>query len=78
MASILQPCTLSFTYSQNEEHGTRVQCNISDLCLNVSPRSIQIIRNSVNAFIESMEKEESDETAITDNEEDFSSLWDPK
>ena len=37
MAPILKPCTLSFTVSRNEGHGTRVNCNMSDLCLNVSP-----------------------------------------
>jgi hypothetical protein len=78
MAQILQPCTLSFTISQNDDHGVRVQCNMSDLCLNVSPRSIQIIQNSVQAFIDSMGVEDPSETAITDNDDDFSALWLPK
>ena len=42
-SEILSPCTLSFNISsQNPEH-MKIQCNMSDLCLNVSPRSIQII-----------------------------------
>ena len=44
---ILRPFTLAFTVSQNEGHGMRINVNIGDLCLNVSPRSIEIIQNSV-------------------------------
>ena len=78
MALILQPCTVSLTFSQNDDHGVKVQCNMSDLCLNVSPRSIQIIQNSVQAFFESMNEEETSETQITDSEEDYLDLWRPK
>ena len=78
MALILQPCTVSFTFSQNDDHGVKVQCNMSDLCLNVSPRSIQIIQNSVQAFFDSMNEEESSETQVTDSEEDYLDLWRPK
>lgn len=78
MAQILQPCTLSFTISQNDDHGVRVQCNVSDLCLNVSPRSMEIIQNSVEAFIESMTAQDPSETATSENDEDYSNLWLPK
>ena len=54
LAPILKPCTLSFTVSRNEGHGTRVNCNMSDLCLNVSPHSIAVIQKSVQAFLDSM------------------------
>ena len=75
MAQILQPCTLSFSISQTDGHGMRGQCNMSDLCLNVSPRSMQIIQNSVQAFIDSMGNEEASETVITEHDEDYSDLW---
>ncbi len=75
MAQILQPCTLSFSISQQGGHGMRVQCNMTDLCMNVSPRSMQIIQNSVQAFIDSMGTEDVSETAITDHDEDHSQLW---
>ena len=78
MASILQPCTLSFTYDLVEETGLKINLNMSDLCLNVSPRSIQIIQNSVQAFFESLSEEENSESALTESEEDFKDLWLPK
>ena len=83
LAPILKPCTLSFTVSRNEGHGTRVNCNMSDLCLNVSPHSIAVIQKSVQAFLESMAKEEAKarEEAERGTEAgggDLSALWDAK
>ena len=70
---------VSFTFDQNDEHGVKVQCNMSDLCLNVSPRSITIIQNSVQAFFESMNDErDPSDSAITESEEDHGDLWLPK
>lgn len=70
---------VSFTFSQNDEHGVKVQCNMSDLCLNVSPRSITIIQNSVTAFLDSMNDERDlSDSAITESEEDYGDLWLPK
>ena len=52
---------------------------MSDLCLNVSPRSITIIQNSVQAFFESMNDErDPSDSAITESEEDHGDLWLPK
>ena len=75
LAQILQPCTLSFTVSQNEGHGMRVNANISDLCLNVSPHSIFIIQNSVQAFIESMGTQENAKKNSIDKGDEYEDLW---
>jgi hypothetical protein len=47
---ILRPFTLAFTVSQRDGHGMRVNCNIGDLCLSVSPRCIEIIKNTVQVW----------------------------
>ncbi|TRY69082.1 hypothetical protein TCAL_09656 [Tigriopus californicus] len=75
MAQILKPCTLSFTISKNEGHGMRVNVNMSDLCLNVSPYSIIIIQNSVQAFIDSMGQKERMEKKDVAKTEDLTELW---
>ncbi len=56
MAQILQPCTLSFTASRTQGHGMRINANISDLCLNVSPHGIVVVQKSVQAVLDSMSK----------------------
>ena len=80
MAQILQPCTLSLNFSHNEDFGTSIQFNMSHLYLNVSPRSIQIIVNSVQALIESLsvDKDLDLDKSISENDEDFRHLWTPK
>ena len=82
MAQILKPCTLSFTVSRNEGHGTRVNCNMSDLCLNVSPHSIAVIQKSVQAFFDSMAIKEAmaqaEEERGSEADGDLSALWDAK
>lgn len=75
MAQILRPCTLSFTVSMNGGHGMRINVNMSDLCLNVSPYSIVIIQNSVQAFIDSMGQKEKVEKKDVAKTEDLSKLW---
>jgi vacuolar protein sorting-associated protein 13A/C len=76
LAQILQPCTLSFTISQNAGHGMRVNTNMSDLCLNVSPHSISIIQRSVQAFIDSMAVKEAAALAVEKAKDtDLSKLW---
>lgn len=54
LVQILQPCTLTFSMSQTENHGMRVDCNMSDLCLNISPHSLNVVLNSAYSFISSM------------------------
>ena len=83
MAEILSPCTVSLSWSENEDHGLRIQCNISNLCLNVTTRSIQIILDSWNELMASMEhnsKNAQDLTAssISENEKDYSRIWEPE
>ena len=83
LAQILKPCTLSFTVSRNEGHGTRVNCNMSDLCLNVSPHSIAVIQKSVQAFLDSMAIKEAMAQAEAERGSeagggDLSALWDAK
>ena len=81
MAGILAPCTISLSYSQNEDHGLKVQCNVTDLCLNVAIRSIQIIQESVDEFMKSMDsmaEKDLTESSITENEKDFTALWEPE
>ena len=76
MAQILQPCTLSFTISKTDGHGNRVNVNMSDLCLNISPHSIAIMQKSVEAFIASMATSDPAESKEEKNhEEDWSTLW---
>ena len=83
MTQILKPCTLSFSVNQQNGHGMRINVNISDMILNVSPYSIQIIRNSVQTFLESMTKDAAGEDVsslekqnlTTIHEEDYSDLW---
>ena len=78
MSSILSPCTLSFFLSHNPDQQTRrIQCNMSDLCLNVTPRSIQIIYKSVMAFMQSGQNDFS-ENDKSEAENDFNELWIPK
>jgi hypothetical protein len=48
---ILRPFTLAFTVSQADGHGMRINVNIGDLCLNVSPKSIEIMQNSIQVLI---------------------------
>ena len=81
MAEILVPCTVSLCYSQNEDHGLKIQCNITDLCLNVALRSIQIINASVQEFLESMEHMTDKELAsnsVSENQQDYSKIWEPE
>ena len=81
MASILQPCTVSLSYSQNEDHGLKIQCNITDLCLNVAIRSVQIIQASVQEFMDSMEhmtEQELASNSVSENEKDYSRIWEPE
>ncbi len=54
LAQILQPCTLSFNIGQTESRGLRINANISDLCLNISPHGIITVQKSVQAFLDSM------------------------
>ena len=56
LAQILQPTTVSFTLSKNSGHGMRINLNLSDFCLNVSPHSISVITRALSAFVESMSK----------------------
>ena len=50
---------------------------MSDLCLNVTPRSIQIIYKSVMAFMQSGQNDFS-ENDKSEAENDFNELWIPK
>ena len=79
-SEILSPCTLSFNISsQNPEH-MKIQCNMSDLCLNVSPRSIQIIMKSANTFMESMQENDISDlnNEASSIDEDFNDIWKAK
>ena len=82
MADILLPCTVSLSWSENEDHGLKIQCNISNLCLNVTTRSIQIILDSWNELMDSMDhnRDAQDLTASSnsENEKDYSKLWEPE
>ena len=53
MAQILSPCTLSFSVSDQNTGvgGMRVNVNISDMVLNVSPYSLDIVTKSVQTFL---------------------------
>ena len=82
MAEILSPCTASLCWSENEDHGLKIQCNIPNLCLNVTTRSIQIILDSWNELMASMEHNRAAEdltaSSISENEKDYSKLWEPE
>ncbi len=79
LAQILQPTTLSFTVSRAQGHGMRINANIADLCLNVSPHGIIIVQKSVQAFLDSMSKKE--ETAgrkVSVTYDSHTGLWKPR
>ena len=82
MAEILSPCTASLCWSENEDHGLKIQCNIPNLCLNVTTRSIQIILDSWNELMASMEHNRAAQdlttSSISENEKDYSKLWEPE
>ena len=79
LAQILQPCTLSFSVSQTDGHGMRVNANVSDFCLNVSPHSIIIIQNSIQAFLDSMaQKKELEKSKENNKVANFANLWETK
>ena len=89
MVQILKPCDLSLSYSQpNGVFGsTRVNSNISDLCLNVSPRGLKIISKSIDALVQSMHDSNEPIDALSqqgsnnairneiEDSEDYGDLW---
>ena len=80
LAEILRPCSIVVQLAKEATKGTELSCNLSDLCLNVSPHSIAIIRNSVEAFIASMAAKETAEAGALAIEEgvNLTDLWTAK
>ena len=51
---------------------------MSDLCLNVTPKAIQIIWKSINAFMNQWPSNEESDRDISELDDDHSELWKPK